>query len=469
MATILVADDEPKMRKILMLALMEDGHEIYQAKNTDEAVEIINNTSLSLVITDLKMPGGGGMEVLESVKHSNHYIPVIILTAYGTIENAVEALKNGAHDYLLKPCDLEEIKHSVRKALQLQNLEMENIYLRHELYGKSGSEELIGKSPAMLQVFELVRKVSRGDSTILIRGESGTGKELVARTIHKQSIRRDRPFVAIRCASIPADLLELELFGRARGVRTGPPSASTGKFELTNGGTLYLDEIGDFPPRLQGKILQAIEGKIIEPVGGTRHKKIDVRVIASTQTDLEEKIRIGEMHSDFYFRLNVVPIILPPLRDRKEDIPLLLEHFINKKSHGRRRFSFTADEIEMMMRYHWPGNLRELENVVERALVLGTKDMTNLIPTIHPSSLSPSPAGFHHNDLLNITYKQAKKKILEEFEQFYFSNLLRKTGGNISRAADMAKVHRKNMHVKLTELDIDPKEFVQSESPEDST
>ncbi|RJP24386.1 MAG: sigma-54-dependent Fis family transcriptional regulator [Candidatus Omnitrophota bacterium] len=466
MAAILVADDEPKMRKILMLALMEEGYEILQAQNTDEAVEIIHNTSLSLVITDLKMPGGGGMVVLEAVRHTNHYIPVIILTAYGTIENAVEALKNGAHDYLLKPCDLEEIKHSVRKALQIQHLEMENIYLRNELYGISGHEELIGKSSSMLRVFELIRRVAEGDSTVLIRGESGTGKELVARTIHKQSRRKERPFVAVRCTSVPADLLELELFGRARGVRTGLPSSSTGKFELAGGGTLFLDEIGDIPPRLQGKILQAIESKAIEPVGGMRSKKVDVRVIAATQADLEEKMRKGEMQSDFYFRLNVVPVVLPPLRERLEDMPLLIEHFINKKSHGRRRFSFSAEEIETMMRYHWPGNLRELDNVVERALVLGAKDMNHLIPSIHPSSPAAAVGG-HRNELLDMTYKEAKKYIVEEFEQFYFNNMLRKSGGNISRAAEKAGIHRKNMHVKITELNIDPRQYAQSDDSVD--
>ncbi len=464
MATILVADDEAKMRKILLLALMEEGHEILQAQNTGEAVEVINNTSLSLVITDLRMPGGGGMEVLQAVKNTNHYIPVIILTAYGTIENAVEALKNGAHDYLLKPCDLEEVKYSVRRALQIQHLELENLYLRGELYGKSGDSELIGNSSPMLQVFELIHRVAKGESTILIRGESGTGKELIARTIHQQSSRTNRPFVAVHCQSVPADLLELDLFGRARSVRTGPPGPLTGKFELASGGTIFLDEIGDIPPRLQAKILRTIDEKTIEPIGVNRSKKVDVRIVAATKADLEEKIRKGDMLSDFYFRLNVVPIMLPPLRERIEDVPLLVEHFLKKKIRGRSNFSFAAEDIESMMRYYWPGNVRELENVVERAIVLGTTDVNKLLPSLQPTSGPSTQMGYHRNELLNLSYKDAKKYILEEFEQFYFSNMLRKTNGNISRVAEIAQIHRKNLHVKISELGIDPKQYTQPES-----
>jgi DNA-binding NtrC family response regulator len=230
------------------------------------------------------------MAVLEAVKKSHHYTPVIILTAYGTIENAVDALKNGAHDYLLKPCNLDEIKHSVRKALQIQHLEHENRYLRDELITQLGQGDLIGKSDCMVKVFDLIRRISQGDSTVFIRGENGTGKELVARTIHRQGIRSEHSFISVHCTSIPSDLLELELFGRVRGGPIGKDAPTTGKFELAHKGTLYLDEIGDLPPRLQGKILRTIEEKVIEPVGGTRSKRVDVRIITSTSIDLEEMV-----------------------------------------------------------------------------------------------------------------------------------------------------------------------------------
>jgi DNA-binding NtrC family response regulator len=467
MATILLADDEAKLRKILTLALMEDGHEILEACDASEAIDIINKTSLSLVISDLRMPGGGGMAVLNAVKKLSHYIPVLILTAYGSIENAVEALKNGAHDYLLKPCDLEEIKISVKKALQIQHLELENIYLRQEIDYHTGEGELVGKSSSMLQVFELIRRVAKGDSTVLLRGESGTGKEPVARAIHRQSQRKDRAFVTVNCSSTPPDILELELFGRVRGIRNHPEMPSTGKFELASGGTIFLNEIGYLPPSMQGKILRGIEEKVIEPVGGTGSKKVDVRIIASTNMDLEEKVRKGELRSDLYFRLNVVPIVIPPVRERKEDIPLLIDHFLRKKSNGKPQITFSSEDIELMMRYHWPGNARELENVVERAVVLETTDLQVLLPSLRPPMSPSAQMNYQNTSVMNLTYKEAKKQILDEFESTYFTHILRKTGGNISKAAELAKIHRKNLHVKLAELNLDSQQFSSSESSAD--
>ncbi|MEW6237325.1 MAG: sigma-54 dependent transcriptional regulator [Candidatus Omnitrophota bacterium] len=464
MATILVADDEAKMRKILSLALMEDGHEILEAKDAVEAAEIIGKTSLSLVITDLRMPGGGGMAVLQAVKNVSHYIPVIILTAYGTIENAVETLKNGAHDYLLKPCDLEEIKLTVRKAIQVQHLELENLYLRRELYGRFGEGDLVGRDPNMLRVFDLVQRLSLTDSVVLVKGESGTGKETIARAIHRKSSRREHSFIAIQCGGTPADLLEIDLFGRIRGMKTNASLPATGKFELAEGGTLFFDEIGDIPPRLQGKILRVIEERLIEPVGSAQCKKVDVRIIAATNYDLEEMVHKEQFRSDLFFRLSVVPIVLPPLRDRKEDMPLLVEHFLRVKGRGRAPIAFSGEDIEAMMRYHWPGNLRELENVVERAIVLGDTDIKALLPSLHTSLVPSSQLGVYHKELLNRDYKDAKRFILDEFEIQYFTNLLKRANGNISRAAQMANVHRKNLHVKLGELGIDPRQFAKPEA-----
>ncbi len=460
MATILVVDDEARMRKVIYLALVEEGHEVLEAENSTQALEIIRTTALSLVITDLRMPGGDGTEVLKGARATSLHLPVIILTAYGTVENAVQALKEGAHDYLLKPCDLDELKLSVKKALHVQQLTLENRYLRDQLSGRSGYGELVGRSPKMVHVFELIARVAQGDSTVLIRGESGTGKELVARAIHRDSPRKENPFVAVNCMALPADLLENELFGHVRGAYTGAISASVGKFELADGGTLFLDEIGDMQPRMQGKILRAIQERVIEPVGGTRSKRVDVRIVAATNTHLEEKVRTNEMRADLYYRLNVVPIHLPPLRERLEDIPLFVEHFLTKKSNGRPSLKFSPDDLKMLTRYHWPGNVRELENLVERAVVLGTTNVAHLMPALS-TGVIPRPVDDSHpfDDLSSLPYRDAKRMVIDEFEKVYFSRILEKTRGNVSQAAGMMGMHRKNLHTKLAELNLDPKRF----------
>ena len=460
MATILVVDDEARMRKVISLALTDEGHEILEAENATEAIEIIRTTALSLVITDLRMPGGDGSEVLKGARAISLHLPVIILTAYGTVENAVQALKEGAHDYLLKPCDLDELRLSVSKALWVQQITLENRYLREQLSGRSGYGELVGKSQKMVQVFEMIARVAEGNSTVLIRGESGTGKELVARAIHRDSPRKERPFVAVNCMALPSDLLENELFGHVRGAYTGAVSSSMGKFELADGGTLFLDEIGDMQPRMQGKILRAIQEKVIEPVGGNRSKRVDVRIVAATNSDLEMRVRSGEMRADLYYRLNVVPILLPPLRDRREDIPLLLDHFLAKKSNGRSSLRFAPEDMALLSRYHWPGNVRELENLVERAVVLGTSNVTHLMPSISFGVAStPTVTSHPFDDLLDLPYKDAKRLIMQEFEKYYFVQILRMKGGNVSQAADQMQLHRKNLHTKLSDLELDPKQF----------
>ncbi|MBI1386910.1 MAG: response regulator [bacterium] len=463
MATILVAEDEAKMRKILALSLMEEGHEILEAKDAEEAAHVIRTTSISLVISDLRMPGGGGMSVLKAVQEVNHYIPVIILTAYGTIENAVEALKNGAADYLLKPCDLDEIKLAVHKALQVQQLELENIYLRNEISDLFGDVEIVGRSESIQNVLDMVKRIAQGDGVVMIRGESGTGKELVARAIHQQSPRAGKAFVTVKCAGSPADLLELELFGRVRNLRGASSAPAAGKFELAHGGTLFLDEVGELPPRIQGKILKTIEEGSIEPVGGDRPKKVDVRLIASTRMDMEEKVSQETFRSELYYRMNVLPLILPPLRERREDIPLLVDHFLRRKSPGGKpAIAFSDEDLDAMMRYHWPGNVRELENVVERAVVLGATGVNVLLPAAHIPETDGGGMNFEEKELLSLSYKEAKHLVLEKFEKTYFTHLLQKTRGNVSRAARIAQVHRKNLHVKISELDIDPHQYSQN-------
>lgn len=467
MATILIAEDEAKMRKILALALSEEGHEILEAQNAEEAASTIRTHSVSLVISDLRMPGGGGMALLKSVQEINHYIPVIILTAYGTIENAVEALKNGAVDYLLKPCDLDEIKLAVEKALQIQQLELENIYLRNELSDRFGDDLIISRSESMKRVTDLVKRVAQGESIVLISGESGCGKEMIARSIHLQSNRREKAFVTVKCAGIPADLLEIELFGRVRNLHGGPSGPLSGKFELANGGTLFLDEVGELPSRIQGKILRTLSDGAIEPVGGVREKKVDVRIIAATRYDLEERVQNEIFRAELYYRLNVLPIRLPPLRERNEDIPALIEHYLNLKTSGKPPLSFSKEDMNEMVKYSWPGNVRELQNMVERALVLGSTSAKELLP---PSQLAQETADslpLQDQGLLEQSYKDAKKFVLERFERAYFSNVLRKTNGNVSRAAKIAEVHRKNLHVKISELGLDAHKISQSDDSDD--
>ncbi len=462
MASILIVDDEKRMRKVIALALSDEGHDTLEASNAKTAIEYIRSTTLSLVITDLRMPGGDGTQVLEAARNTSLNLPVVILTAYGSIENAVEALKAGAQDYLLKPCDLDELKLSVNKALRTQHLAMENRYLREELSDRQGYGALLGKSPRMLEIFDLIARVATGDGPVLIRGESGTGKEIVARTIHRDSARREMPFVTVSCTALPGDLLEQELFGRVRGAGgSASMAASAGKLELAEGGTILLDEIGDLPLRLQGKLLAFLEDKTAQPVGATRAKTIDVRVIASSAQDLEANVRKGSLRSELYYRLNVVPIVVPALREHREDVPLLVDSFLKARDLSD-RIRFTAEDFGRLSRYDWPGNVRELRNLIERAVVLGTSNLDHLMPGLALSTASPIalPGRHPYEPLLTVPYRDAKRRIVEEFEHYYFTQNLKHTAGNIKRAAEVMGMHRKNLHAKLAALQIDPKHYL---------
>ena len=462
MASILVVDDEARMRKVIALALSDEGHDVLEADGADTAIRIIRSTTLSLVITDLRMPKGDGTQVLEASRKTSFHLPVIILTAYGSIENAVEALKMGAHDYLLKPCDLDELRMSVAKALRAQHLALENRYLRQELSDRSGYGSLVGRSPLMLALFDLIARVAEDDSPLLIRGESGTGKEMVARAIHRDSPRRESPFVTISCTALPGDLLEQQLFGRVRGAGGGATEAAGGKLELAEGGTLFLDEIADMPPRLQNKLLALLESGTTQPVGGTVSKTVNVRVIASSSQDLDAQVRDGTIRSELFYRLNVVPIVAPPLRDHREDVPLLIEAFLQERG-AVEKVKFSPEEMARLSRYDWPGNVRELRNLVERAVVLGSSNLEQLMPGMGlPASSQTSQPGRHpYEQLLSLQYRDAKRCVLEEFEHFYFSQTLSETAGNISRAAELMGIHRKNLHTKLAELQIDPKQYAE--------
>ena len=376
---ILIIDDDSSLRRVLEYNLQEAGYAVTAAASGEEGLRLFDDVSPVLVITDMKMPGISGMQVLEAIKKRSAETLVIIITAFGTVDIAVEAMKAGAYDYITKPFNRDELRLTVAKALQYSGLAVENKRLKSELADRTDFGAMVGSSPAMEKVFQVVRKVADTEASVLITGESGTGKELVARSIHSHSGRKNGPFIAINCAAIPRDLLESELFGHVKGAFTGAIKDKTGKFALAEGGTLFLDEVGELPLELQPKLLRALQERTIEAVGGTKEVKLDVRVLAATNLDIEKAIADGVFREDLYYRLSVIPLHLPPLRQRRQDIPLLLKYFCGK--HGQEKVTFDTQCLEFLSAYPWPGNVRELENSVERMLIMRNGD------TIHPDDL----------------------------------------------------------------------------------
>jgi DNA-binding NtrC family response regulator len=371
-AKILIVDDEAKMRRILELMLSPDGYSIDLAEDGRHALSLLSKQSYDLVITDLNMPNLTGIELLTALSKQPMPPPGIVITAFGSVESAVESMKHGAVDYITKPFEKEMIRIVVSKALANSTLRRENKYLREEIGKKYSPGELVGDSPQMAEIYELVNQVSRTTSTVLITGESGTGKELLARAIHYGSQRSDGPFIAINCASIPDSLLESELFGYEKGAFTGADKSKLGKFELANGGTVFLDEIAEMSPYLQAKMLRALQERTFERLGGTKKIEVDIRLIAATNRDLKELIANQQFREDLYYRLNVFPIHLPPLRERKSDIGLLAASFVEKFNQEMGKFvlGFSPEAVGILRSYSWPGNVRELQNVIERAVIL---------------------------------------------------------------------------------------------------
>jgi two-component system NtrC family response regulator len=369
---ILVIDDDNSLRRVLEYNLQEAGYRVAAASSGEEGLRMFAELAPSLVITDMKMPGMDGMQVLKEVKERSPDTLVIIITAFGTVDVAVAAMKAGAHDYITKPFNREELRLTVARALQFSGLAVENRRLKSELADRSDFRTIVGSSPQMAKVFAVVRKVADTEASVLITGESGTGKELVARSLHAGSGRAAGPFLAINCAAIPRDLLESELFGHVKGAFTGAVRDKTGKFQLADGGTLFLDEVGELPLELQPKLLRALQEKSIEPVGGARAVKLDVRLVAATNLDIDKAMADGLFREDLYYRLAVIPIHLPPLRQRRDDIPLLLRHFCIK--HGAHKVTFDKQSLALLTGYSWPGNVRELENLVERLLIMRNGD-----------------------------------------------------------------------------------------------
>ena len=365
--TVLLVDDDPSLRRVTEYNLEQGGYRVLTAEDGEAGLKLFREQHPAVVVTDLQMPKLSGTELLTRIKDLSPETLVIVITAFGTIEEAVDAMKQGAHDFLTKPVSRDALLLTVRKAFTLLGLQEENRQLRERLEQKVEFSQLVGSSDAMREVLEIVRRAAPSDASVLITGESGTGKELIARGIHQASDRRSGPFVAVNCAAIPADLLESELFGHRRGAFTGAVSDRVGKFERASGGTLFLDEVGELPPLLQPKLLRALQEQEIEPVGGLP-KSVDVRVVAATNCDIDAALAAGSFREDLYYRLAVIPVELPPLRERRDDIPLLVRHFLGK--HGAPALSLSDAVMARLCAYPWPGNVRELENAVQRMIVL---------------------------------------------------------------------------------------------------
>ena len=374
MRRILVVDDEPSMRELLVIMLTKEGYDVVTADSRASAAKALARGPVDMVITDVRLPDGDGMEILRHVKAAAPETAVVVMTAYGSTESAVGAMKLGAHDYLTKPFDVEELKIVVRGALENVRLQEENLRLKAEFRSRHGLEKILGVSRPMAALFDLVRSVAPTASTVLITGESGTGKELVAKAIHALSPRRDAPFVSINCGALPENLLESELFGHMKGAFTDAHQNKKGLFEAAHRGTLFLDEVGETPPAMQVKLLRALQEKRIRRVGGTDEAAVDVRVISATNIPLETLIREKRFREDLFYRLQVIPIRTPPLRERREDIPLLADHFLRKfgEEMGKSVAKISESALQLLIRHSWPGNVRELENVVERAVALET-------------------------------------------------------------------------------------------------
>jgi len=462
---ILVVDDELVICNSCFEILTEAGYEVETLQSSRVALEKVQEELYDLVIVDLKMPGLDGMQLLKLIKEKNPEMIVIIITGYSTVENAIEAIKLGASDYIPKPFTPDELTIHVDKALEKRNLIKENRYLREELKEKFQFANIIGKSKKMKEVFKIIEKVAPTDSTVLIHGESGTGKELIARAIHYNSWRKDKPFLSLDCGSLAESLLESELFGHVKGSFTGAIDTKPGLFQAANEGTFFLDEIGNISLSTQAKLLRALQEREIKPVGATKTIKVDIRLITATNKNLETMIKKGAFREDLYYRLNVVPIYLPVLKERHGDIPLLINHFLNKFSRASEKEikKITPEAMKLFDEYEWPGNVRELENVIERIVIMIDE------PIIKPEHL---PRNIQDNDIDIITSipktidelkkakKQIKEKAIKNIEKNFIINALKKNNWNISKAAKDVGMKRQNFQALIRKYQIKPKNIL---------
>ena len=442
---ILFVDDDRQVLSVVKGYLSPQGYRVTVVENGLDAFELIKERDFDIVFADLKMPEFDGLELLQAIKEYRPEIEVIILTGYGTIESAIKALKLGSYDYLQKPIDLERLKALIDRIIEKKKLQKENILIKRRLKERYKYEQLVGTSLKMQEIYEIIDKIGPRSPTVLIQGESGTGKELVARVIHQKSDRKDKPFVAVNCGAIVAGLLESELFGHVKGAFTGAIADKIGLFKAADGGTIFLDEVAEIAPSLQVKLLRVLQEKKIRPVGDTRELEIDVRVIAATNRDPEEAIKSGALRKDLFYRLNVVSIRMPPLRERKEDIPLLINYFLNKYElrSKNRLISISPEAMDVMLNYHWPGNVRELQNVIERAFALGVDE------TIKVRDLPPEIRNFGQtSEIHEMSYNLRKNEII------LIKKALRKTEGNKPEAAKLLGINIATLYRKIKRYQI---------------
>ncbi|MCP3166537.1 sigma-54-dependent transcriptional regulator [Myxococcus qinghaiensis] len=474
MAKVLVIDDEANLRKVLAAMLRRDGFDVTVAENGEQGLAEFNKNGADIIVTDLVMPKVGGMEVLSTIRAANPDVPVIIITAHGTVDSAVDAIKAGAFDYITKPFDQTELSAVVAKAAKTNESARRSV--RPDLKARAA---IIGESPQMQDVYKVIDKVADTPSTVLITGESGTGKELIATALHGASSRRDKPFIKINCAAIPATLLESELFGYERGAFTGAVTSKPGRFELADEGTLFLDEIGEIPVEMQVKLLRALQEGEFERVGGIKTTRVDVRLVAATNRDLQAEIEAGRFRKDLYYRLAVVPLTLPPLRERRSDILMLARHFVDKYNRRlNKKIEGIADEaLALLQNYSWPGNIRELENLIERALLFAdgplitAKDLPD--PVRQGAGVQPGPSSSTPTPSMDVpTGEVGLKDIVRmkaaELERDLIVKKLDETGGNVTRAARLLQISRKSLQTKMKEFGLrDSTPDEQEDGPED--
>lgn len=454
---ILIVEDETEQRELLSRILHYDGYTVIEVDTGMRAVKLAEKEPFDLVLSDLKLPGMDGIEVIERISKSNPQVAGIIVTGFGNIDSAIKAIRLGICDYIKKPYEVDELRHAVKRALELKVLKNENLMMKTQLKRKYSFDNIVGKHPKMMEVFRLIEKVSATDSTVLITGESGTGKELVARAIHYNSPRREKCLVPVNCAAIPETLLESELFGHVKGAFTGAITNRIGRFEVANGGTIFLDEIAEMSPKLQVKLLRVLQEGEFELVGSTRPVRVDVRVITATNKILDDLVARGTFREDLYYRLNVIPIHIPPLRERRSDIPLLVKHFLDQftPNHNNKRKEISKEAMDVFMRYDWPGNVRELENMIERMIILTESD--EITPDDLPERIKNS-SGHAPSEGSELSLPEDGcdlNGLVDNLETKFIYEALRRTRGNKNKAARLLGLKRTTLVEKIKKKKIE--------------
>jgi DNA-binding NtrC family response regulator len=458
---VLIVDDDEKLRRSLADLLVGDGYHVLAVEDGYAAIEAVRDGDWGIVLLDLKLPGLDGFEVLKKIKEMNKGTEVIMITGYSTVENAVAAMKAGAADYVVKPFAPDEIRIRLQSILEKRAIAAENIYLRRELEERHRFDNIIGKCDTMQEIFRLIEKVAPTDSTILIRGQSGTGKELIARAIHQHSLRKDKKFIAVDCGALPETLLESELFGHVKGSFTGAVVAKIGLLEVANGGTFFLDEVGDLSPGIQSKLLRVLQEKEFRQVGGVKSIKVDVRLVAATNQDLELMIKQGKFREDLFYRINIVPIRLPPLRERREDIPLLVDHFLAVYNDRRNKNikGFSSESLALFMEYEWPGNVRELENIIDRMVIMSDSESIDVEHV--PIHIVGNRVCFNITAArTGVELKEMKKRMriqaVENVEKAFLIEALKRNQWNVSKAARDVGMQRQNFQAMMRKHSIQP-------------